>query len=82
MNASRIEPRVHCYARQLAGGYVPAAATTPARLAAVFAAERERLAQIAAPKRRRRRGVGVPGLAVPGLAQTKPEDGAQLRLVG
>ena len=81
MNASRVEPRVHCYARPLAGGYVPAAATTPARLAAVFAAERERLAQLAKPKRRRR-AVEVPGLAVPGLAHAQPEESAQLRLVG
>ena len=78
MNAKRTEPRVHCYARPLAGGYVPAAATTPARLAAVFAAERERLAQLAAPKRRRRRRA----VEVPGLAQAQPEDGVQLRLVG
>lgn len=76
MNATRTEPRVHCYARPLAGAYVPAAATTPARLAAVFAAERERLAQLAAPKRRRR------AVEAPGLAKAKTEDGAQLRLVG
>lgn len=77
MNAKRTEPRVHCYARPLAGGYVPAAATTPARLAAVFAAERERLAQLAVPKRRRRRAVEVPGLTA-----AMPDDAAQLRLVG
>lgn len=76
MNTKRTEPRVHCYARPLTGGYVPAAATTPAHLAAVFAAERERLALLAAPKRRRRRAVEVPG-----LAQAKPDDGVQLRLV-
>ena len=75
MDAKRTEPRVHCYARPLAGGYVPAAATTPARLAAVFAAERERLAQLAAPKRRRR------AAAVPALAQAQTDDSAQLRLV-
>jgi hypothetical protein len=51
--ARRTEPRVHCWARPLHGGYVNAAGTTPARLAEVFAAERERLAALAKPRRRR-----------------------------
>lgn len=52
-NARRTEPRVHCWARPLHGGYVNAASTTPARLAEVFEAERERLATLAKPRRRR-----------------------------
>ena len=48
MNATRIEPRVHCYQRPLHGGYVNAASTTPEHLRAVFDAERAR------PRRRRR----------------------------
>lgn len=52
-NARRTEPRVHCWARPLHGGYVNAAGTTPARLAEVFAAERERLEALAKPRRRR-----------------------------
>ena len=42
MNATRIEPRVHCYQRPLHGGYVNAASTTPEHLRAVFDAERAR----------------------------------------
>lgn len=42
MNAKRTDPRVHCWARPMTGAYVPAASTTPAHLAAVFAAERAR----------------------------------------
>lgn len=52
-NARRTEPRVHCWDRPLHGGYVNAAGTTPARLAEVFAAERERLQALAKPRRRR-----------------------------
>ena len=54
MNATRIEPRVHCYQRPLHGGYVNAASTTPEHLRAVFDAERQRLADAARPRRRRR----------------------------
>ena len=54
MNAKRTEPRVHCYQRPLQGGYVPAAATTPEHLRAVFDAERQRLADAAKPRRKRR----------------------------
>ena len=54
MNAKRTEPRVHCYQRPLHGGYVPQAATTPEHLRAVFDAERQRLADAARPRRRRR----------------------------
>lgn len=54
MNAKRTEPRLHCYDRPMAGAYVPAAATTPEHLRAVFAAERERLAQAERPRRQRR----------------------------
>ncbi len=52
-NARRTEPRVPCYQRPLHGAYVPAVHTTPAHLAAVFAAERERLAA-ARPRRTRK----------------------------
>lgn len=55
MNATRTEPRVHCYQRRMQGAYVPAASTTTEHLAAVFAAERERIAAEAAKPRRRRR---------------------------
>ena len=54
MNAKRTEPRVHCYQRPLQGGYVPAAGTTPDHLRAVFDAERQRLADAARPRRKRR----------------------------
>ena len=54
MNAKRTEPRVHCYQRPLQGGYVPAAGTTPEHLRAVFDAERQRLADAAKPRRKRR----------------------------
>ena len=54
MNATRIEPRVHCYQRPLHGGYVNAASTTPEHLRAVFDAERARI-EAARPGRRRRR---------------------------
>ena len=54
MNATRIEPRVHCYQRPLHGGYVNAASTTPEHLRAVFEAERQRLADAAKPRRKRR----------------------------
>ena len=53
MNATRIEPRVHCYQRRLHGGYVNAASTTPEHLRAVFDAERARI-EAARPRRRRR----------------------------
>ncbi len=53
MNATRIEPRVHCYQRPLHGGYVNAASTTPEHLRAVFDAERARI-EAARPRRRRR----------------------------
>ena len=46
MNATRIEPRVHCYQRPLHGGYVNAASTTPEHLRARIEAAR--------PRRRRR----------------------------
>ena len=59
MNAKRTEPRVHCYQRPLHGGYVTAAGSTPDRLAAVFAAERERLAEATRPRRKRRQPVGI-----------------------
>ena len=57
MNATRIEPRVHCYQRPLHGGYVNAASTTPEHLRAVFDAERARIerARIEAARPRRRR---------------------------
>ena len=54
MNAKRTEPRVHCYQRPLHGGYVNAASTTPEHLRAVFDAERQRLADAAKPRRKRR----------------------------
>ncbi len=54
MNATRIEPRVHCHKRPLHGGYVNAAATTPNYLREVFEAERARI-EAARPGRRRRR---------------------------
>lgn len=54
MNAKRTEPRVHCYQRPLHGGYVTQAATTTEHLRAVFDAERQRLAEAAKPRRRRR----------------------------
>lgn len=53
MNATRIEPRVHCYQRPLHGGYVNAASATPEHLRAVFDAERARI-EAARPRRRRR----------------------------
>lgn len=70
MSAKRTEPRVHCYRRAIEGDYVPAAGTTSARLADVFAAERERLAAEAKPKRGRK----------PKAVEVPPEQG-QLRLV-
>ena len=54
MNATRIEPRVHCHKRPLHGGYVNAASTTPNYLREVFEAERARI-EAARPGRRRRR---------------------------
>lgn len=53
MNATRIEPRVHCYQRPLHSGYVNAAATTPSYLRELFDAERARI-EAARPRRRRR----------------------------
>ncbi len=53
MNATRIEPRVHCYQRPLHSGYVNAAATTPNYLRELFDAERARI-EAARPRRRRR----------------------------
>ena len=70
MNAKRTEPRVHCYRRAIAGDYVPASGTTSTHLAAVFAAERERLAAAAKPKRGRK----------PRAMEVPPEQG-ELRLV-
>ncbi|WP_199135252.1 hypothetical protein [Delftia sp. ASV31] len=52
-HARRTDPTVHCWARPLHGGYVNAVGTTPEHLARVFAAERERLAALAKPRRRR-----------------------------
>ena len=49
MKASRTEPTVHCWQRRINGDYVTAAHTTHDHLAAVFAAERERLAAAKAP---------------------------------
>lgn len=66
----RTEPRVHCWQRRLSGDYVPAASTTTAHLAAVFAAERERLAIQTKPRRRR---------SVPVVAAT--QTAIQLQLV-
>ena len=71
MNAKRTEPRVHCYQRPLHGGYVNAASTTPEHLRAVFDAERQRLADAAKPRRRRRQ----PAVPINNPAQ------AQLQLV-
>ena len=70
MNAKRTEPRVHCFRRATVGDYVPAAGTTSAHLAAVFAAERARIAAAAKPKRGRK----------PRALEVPPEQG-QLRLV-
>ncbi|HTH11560.1 MAG TPA: hypothetical protein VMA55_18470 [Acidovorax sp.] len=69
MNATRIEPRVHCHKRPLHGGYVNAAATTPNYLREVFEAERARI-EAARPGRRRRR-----------LAAPKNQQPTQLLLV-
>lgn len=69
--ARRTDPRVHCWARPLHGGYVNAAGTTTERLAEVFAAERERLAALAKPRRQRKPRAPIP--------ENNP---AQLRLVG
>ena len=71
MNAKRTDPRVHCYQRPLHGGYVNAAGTTQDHLAAVFAAERERLADAARPRRKRRQ---------PAVPAINPQQ-AQLQLV-
>ncbi|MDP3229345.1 MAG: hypothetical protein Q8N13_15390 [Acidovorax sp.] len=68
MNAKRTEPRVHCYQRPLHGGYVPEAATTPEHLRAVFEAERQRLADAAKPRRKRRTPAAAPATH-PGQAQ-------------
>lgn len=59
MNATRTEPRVHCYQRPINGNYVPSAGTTPEHLRAVFDAERQRLAAAARPRRGRPRRVAV-----------------------
>lgn len=53
MNATRIEPRVHCYQRPLHSGYVNAVSTTPNYLRELFDAERARI-EAARPRRRRR----------------------------
>lgn len=71
MNVTRTEPRQHCYQRPVAGAYVPAVATTPDHLRAVFAAERERLANAARPRRKRR---------PPAAPEVHPQQG-QLQLV-
>ncbi|SFE09486.1 hypothetical protein [Paracidovorax konjaci] len=60
MNATRTDPRVHCFQRRAAGDYVPASGTTPNHLRAVFEAERQRLAEAAKPARRRRRADPAP----------------------
>lgn len=60
MNAKRTDPRVHCYQRPLHGGYVPQAGTTPDHLRAVFAAEQQRLAHAAKPRRKRRQQAAAP----------------------
>lgn len=54
MNATRTDPRQHCWARPLTGAYVTAANTTAQHLAAVFAAERARLAQAGRKPRQRK----------------------------
>lgn len=72
MNAKRTEPRVHCYQRPRHGDYVPAAGTTPDHLRAVFDAERQRLADAAKPRRKRRQQAAAPA--------TNPRQG-QLQLV-
>lgn len=53
MNAKRTEPRTHTYQRQV-GAYV-GSGHDASHLAAVFAAERERLAADAAKAKRRRK---------------------------
>lgn len=68
MNATRIEPRVHCYQRPLHSGYVNAASTTPNYLRELFDAERARI-EAARPRRRRR------------LATPKNQQPTQLLLV-
>lgn len=72
MNAKRTDPRVHCYQRPRQGDYVPAAGTTPEHLRAVFAAEQQRLAEAAKPRRKRRQQAAAPA--------TNPRQ-AQLQLV-
>jgi hypothetical protein len=76
MNATRTEPRQHCYQRPVDGAYVTAAATTSEHLRAVFAAERERLAAAARPRRGRR-----PRAAVAAPQPLQAEQQAQLQLV-
>lgn len=73
MPAKRTEPRVHCYQRPITGGYVRSEGTTPEHLRAAFTAERERLADAAKPRRRRR--------TTPAAPVTNPRQ-SQLQLVG
>ena len=80
MNAKRTEPRVHCYQRPLHGGYVPQAGTTPEHLRAVFDAERQRLADAAKPRRKRRQPA-VPAAAAETAALATQSPQAQLQLV-
>lgn len=54
MNAKRTEPRVHCWQRPMNGAYTRHEGTTPEHLRAVFEAERQRLADAAKPRRKRR----------------------------
>ncbi len=57
MTAKRTEPRVHAFARPIDGAYVHSSKTTTDHLRAVFDAERARIAQQTAPRRRRRKSV-------------------------
>ena len=71
MNAKRTDPRTHAYQRAV-GAYV-GSGHQASHLAAVFAAERERLDAEAAKTKRRRK---------PKAAATTEDNPAQLRLVG
>ncbi|WP_295855245.1 hypothetical protein [uncultured Xylophilus sp.] len=70
MTAKRTEPRMHAYARPIDGDYVNSSKTTTEHLRAVFDAERARIAQQNAPRRRRRKPVPPAG-----------DNAAQLQLV-
>lgn len=54
MNATRTEPRVHCFKRQINGDYVHSSGSTTQHLRAVFEAERQRIALEKKPRRKRR----------------------------